>query len=235
MQSTSDKIEQVKKHRGFVHLYVLLLAVVVVLGVGCEDQKDKVIEEGTQRVARSAEEICPILIGAIVPELMLRTVDGKSFNLNEAIRSKPTVLIFYRGGWCPYCNMQLGQLREIEAEIIKYGYQIIAISPDKPKKLIESIDKHKMNYLLLSDSNMAVAKAFGIAFKLDESIIKKYDEYGIDLHDASGEKHYFLPVPAVFVVGTDGIIKFEYVNPNYKVRLDPNILLSVVKVGQEKD
>ncbi len=226
-----NKIEQVKKNFGFV----LLLAIMVALGAGCEDKKDKAIEEETQRVARSAEEICPILIGANVPELTLRTVNGKLFNLNEAIRNKPTVLIFYRGGWCPYCNMQLGQLQGIEPEIIKSGYQIIAISPDRPEKLSESIDKYKMNYLLLSDSNMAGAKAFGIAFKLDESTIKKYDEYGIDLVDASGEKHYSLPVPAIFVVGTDGIIKFEHVNPNYKVRLDPNILLSVVKYGQEKE
>ena len=226
-----NKNEQVKKMVGFV----LLLTVIVTLGAGCEDKKDKAVEEETQRVVRSAEEICPILIGANVPELTLRTVNGKLFNLNETIRNKPTVLIFYRGGWCPYCNMQLGQLQDIEAEIIKSGYQIIAISPDRPGKLSESIDKYKMNYLLLSDSNMAAAKAFGIAFRLDEATIKKYDGYGIDLVDASGEKHYSLPVPAVFVIGTDGIIKFEYVNPNYKVRLEANILLSVVKAGQEKE
>jgi peroxiredoxin len=216
-------------------LFITAALPILSVVAGCQDRKDKAVEEETQRAARSAHQICPILVGANVPELTLRTVDGELFNLNEAIRNKPTVLIFYRGGWCPYCNMQLGQLRDIEPEIIKYGYQIIAISPDRPKKLIESIDEHKMNYLLLSDSNMAVAKAFGIAFKLDDATLKKYEEYGIDLHDASGQKHYSLPVPAVFVIGTDGIIKFEYVNPNYAVRLDPNILLSVAKAGQEKE
>ena len=235
MRGTLNKIGQVKRHCGVVRLYVLLLAVAAVLGAGCENKKGKAIKETSPKVARSAEEISPILVGAVVPELVLQTVDGKSFNLNEAIGKKPTVLIFYRGGWCPYCSRNLGQLQEVEAEIIKYGYQIIAISPDRPGKLSESIDKHKMNYLLLSDSNMAAAKAFGIAFKSDETIIKKYDEYGIDLYDASGEKHYSLPVPSVFVVGIDGVIKFEYVNPNYKVRLDPSILLSVVKAGQEKE
>ena len=224
-----NKIKQIKKKFWFV----FLPAIVIILVAGCEDKKDKAIEEETQRTVRSAAEICPILIGANVPDLILRTVDGKLFNLNDAIQSKPTVLIFYRGGWCPYCNKQLAQLQEIEAEIIKSGYQIIAISPDRPEKLVVSIDKYKMNYLLLSDSNMAAAKAFGIAFKLDEATVKKYEGYGIDLVDASGEEHYYLPVPSVFVVGTDGIIKFEYVNPNYKVRLDPNILLSTVKAGQE--
>ena len=231
MQNTSERIGLVMKLFGFV----LLLAVIAVLGTPGKDKKDKALEEETHKVARSAEEICPILIGDSVPELTLRTVDGKLFNLNKALRNKPTVLIFYRGGWCPYCSKHLGQLQEIEAEIIKSGFQIIAVSPDRPAKLNESIDKHKMNYLLLSDSNMAGAKAFGIAYKLDDATIKKYDVYGIDLIGASGEKHYSLPVPAVFVIGTDGIIKFEYVNPNYKVRLESNILLSVVKEGQVRE
>jgi len=231
MQNTSDRIGLVMKLFGFI----LVLAVIVVLGAGGEDKKDKTLEEETHKVARSAEEICPILIGDSAPELTLRTVDGKLFNLNKVLKNKPTVLIFYRGGWCPYCSRHLGQLQEIEAKIIKAGFQIIAISPDRPAKLKESIDKHKMNYLLLSDSNMAGAKAFGIAFRLEDATIKKYDKYGIDLVGASGEKHYSLPVPAVFVIGTDGIIKFGYINPNYKVRLDANILLSVLKVDQERE
>lgn len=233
MQNASDKNGQAKEHCGTGYLHILLLAVIAIPTAGCEDGKNNTIE-AAQSAARSAEEICPILVGSAVPELTVRTVDGEPVDLNETIRNKPAVLIFYRGGWCPYCNTQLAQLQQIEAEIIKYGYQIIAISPDKPGKMAESIDEHKMNYLLLSDSDMAAAKAFGIAFKLDESTIKKYDEYGIDLYAASGEKHYSLPVPSVFVIGTDEIIKFEYVNPNYKIRLNPDILLSVVKAGQEK-
>ena len=213
-------------------LKLLLLLLVVCLGTSCKDTKDKTVGEITETVPSSAEEICPILVGDSVPDLVLLSVDANSFNLNEAITNKPAVLIFYRGGWCPYCNIQLGQLAQIEDEIIKAGYQIIAISPDKPEKLAVSIDKHKMNYLLLSDSSMAAAKAFKIAFKLDDETIRKYNEYGIDLYSETGQRHNLLPVPSVFVVGTDEIIKFEYVNPNYKVRLDPNILLAVVKGHQ---
>lgn len=232
MRGISDKIGQVKQRCGVIYLYVLLLAVAAIFTAGCENKRDSAIEKRSRGAARSAEEICPILVGDVVPELSLRTADGKSFSLNEAIWSKPTVLIFYRGGWCPYCSTHLGQLRDVEDEILKYGYQIIAVSPDRPEKLSESIDEHRLNYLLVSDSDMAAAKAFGIAFKLDKSTIKKYGEYGIDLYDASGEKHYSLPVPSVFVVGIDGVIMFEYVNPNYKVRLDADVLLSVVKAGQ---
>lgn len=211
---------------------VLLLVLVVCFVTGCEDKNDKAMVESAVRVAGSAEDIRPILVGQSVPELALRTVDGKLFDLNEAIRNKPTVLVFYRGGWCPYCITQLGQLAKIEAEIIKSGYQIIAISPDKSEKLAESINKHSMNYQLLSDSSMAGAKGFGIAFKVDDATIEKYKEYGIDLYSASGERHNLLPVPAIFVVGTDEVIKFEYVNPDYKVRLEADTLLSILKEKQ---
>ncbi len=181
----------------------------------------------------SAEDIRPILIGAAVPKLTLTTMDGSPFDLNAAITEKPTVLIFYRGGWCPYCNVQLGQLQNIEPKLIQLGYQIIAINPDRPAKLDQAIQKHKPNYLLLSDSKMIGARAFGLAFKVDEATLERYKNRGIDLEDASGEKHHLLPVPAVFVVGIDGIINFEYVNPNYKVRISPDLLLAAAKAALE--
>jgi peroxiredoxin len=123
----------------------------------------------------------------------------------------------------------MAQLLPIAQQIKDLGFQIIAISPDRPAKLTETIDKHQMGYTLLSDSTMAAAKAFGIAFKLDEPTLGKYAEYGINLDEASGQSHHLLPVPSVFVVGTDGIIKFEYVNPDYKIRIPPDVLLAAVK------
>ena len=179
------------------------------------------MNQRAHQLPTSAEDICPILVGAMVPKLTLTTVEGSLFDLNAAIAEKPTVLIFYRGGWWPYCNVQLGQLQNIEPQLIQSGYQIIAINPDHPAKLGQAIQKHKLGYLLLSDSKMIGARAFGIAFKVDKKMLEDYESFGVNLEEASGEKHHLLPVPAVFVVGTDGIIKFEYVNPNYKVRITP--------------
>ena len=129
--------------------------------------------------------------------------------------------------------MQLGQLQNIEPQLIQLGYQIIAINPDKPAKLGQAIQKYKLSYLLLSDSTMVGAQAFGIAFIVDEKTLERYKNLGIDLEVASGGKHYLLPVPAVFIVGTDGIIKFEYVNLNYKVRINPDLLLIAAKASLE--
>lgn len=111
------------------------------------------------------------------------------------------------------------------------GYQIIAISPDRPEKLKAGPKTEGVKYLLLSDSNVSAAKAFGLAYRVDTNTVKKYIQFGIDLEDASGETHHILPVPAAYVVGTDGIINFEYINPNYKVRIDPELLLKAAEIG----
>jgi peroxiredoxin len=109
------------------------------------------------------------------------------------------------------------------------GYQIVAISADRPSKLGESLDKHDIGFQLLSDSSMTAAVEFGLAWQAPESLVEKYTTYGIDLEAASGQAHHVLPVPAVFVVGTDGVVRFQYVNPNHRVRLDADVLLAAAK------
>jgi peroxiredoxin len=191
-------------------------------------------QDGSQHVvpvAGSAEEVCPIKVGATVPKVVLRSVDGVVVNLAEEISKKPTVLIFYRGGWCVYCNRQMSQLREIERAVLDLGYQLIAISPDRPEKLRETIDKYEFSYTLLSDSKAEAIKAFGLAFRVSQQTLDRYKTIHIDLEDASGESHHVLPVPAAFIVGTDGVIKYSYVNPNYRVRIDPDVLLVAAKAA----
>lgn len=109
------------------------------------------------------------------------------------------------------------------------GYQIIAISADRPSMLRESLDKHDLGFQLLSDSAMTAAVEFGLAWQVPESMVEKYTEYGIDLEAASGQSHQVLPVPAVFVVGTDSVVRFQYVNPDHRVRLDADVLLAAAK------
>lgn len=110
------------------------------------------------------------------------------------------------------------------------GYQIIAISADSPEYLSQSKHKHEMSYTLLSDHSMKGAMALGLAWQVNAEGLKMYKGYGIDLEKASGEKHHILPVPAAFVIGTDGKIAFAYVNPDYKVRVPATVLLEAAKV-----
>ena len=125
----------------------------------------------------------------------------------------------------------MGQLQEIAPELTKLGYRIIAISPDGVEKLRSSLDKNEVGFVLLSDSKMKAAIGFGVAFQADDATVEQLEDYGIDLEKASGEKHHQLPVPSVFLVGESGRIEFQYVNPDYKVRLDPDVLLAAARAA----
>jgi len=123
----------------------------------------------------------------------------------------------------------LGQLRDIETQINEMGFQLIGISPDRPANVRETSEKYKFRGPLLSDSRMTAALAFRLAYEVDETTLQQLKNYGVDLEEASGEKHHLLPVPAVFVVASSGIIQFSYVNPDYKVRLHPDLLLASLR------
>jgi len=175
----------------------------------------------------------PLKVGDAIPAINLMTPTGESFDLQAAVKKQPLVIIFYRGGWCPYCNRHLSDLQTIDPQLQELGYTIIAISPDIPAELAKSSEKNGLGYTLLSDSSMAAAKAFGLAFTVDDATLVKYEGYGIDLEAASGEKHHMLPVPAVFIAGTDGIIDFAHSDENYKKRLASAKVLAAAKAALE--
>ncbi len=206
--------------------YLLLLFITILL---TQYSAGESMIDDKKRVAESAEDICPIKVGEKIPSVNVRNTDSENVDLNKLTLGKKTVLIFYRGGWCPYCNLQLADLNKIENKLLKFGYQIVAISIDKPEKLKESLDKHKLNYTLLSDSKAEASTAFGLAFYVADDYNKMLLSHNMNLEEASGEKHHILPVPAVFIVDETGTIQFEYVNPDYKVRLNGEILLKAAE------
>lgn len=173
--------------------------------------------------------VTPILINSVIPDVNLKATDGATVSLREKVAEKPTLLVFYRGGWCPYCSRHMMDLQKIEKEIVGLGYQVLAISPDRPEELSKSINTGELTYTLLSDSPMDVSKAFGIAFKVDSKTVARYKELGIDLEKSSGYDHHLLPVPAVFIVDQEGVVKFTYVNPNYRERINGDVLLTAAK------
>jgi peroxiredoxin len=197
------------------------LLILLILFMGCS-HTDRGFEDSPQKVN-------PLLNGQMAPEVSLRDLNGTEVGLGKVLSAGPTVLVFYRGGWCPYCNLQLKGLRKIMNKTKKLGYQIVAISPDRPEKMNESKGKQKINYTLLSDSKLLAAQKFGLAYKLNPKTLKKFKKYGIDLVGASGETHFSLPVPAVYILDTKGKIHFSYVNPDYKTRIHEKILLSALK------
>lgn len=183
----------------------------------------------TERAASSAEAIRPLLPGMRVPDVALTTVASASPSLAAALDGKPTVVVFYRGGWCPFCNVQLGALQTVLPDLEKLGLRVVAMSPDRPEKLAPLIAKHHLGYTLLSDSSMCAAQAFGVSFRVEDGIVERYRSMQMDLEGDSGERHHLLPVPSVFIVDADGTVRFSYANPDYKVRLDPQVLLAAAR------
>lgn len=209
-----------------------LLPVLLILGLlggaahGEPGSKAKATEA---RVTAAAEETTPIEEGAQLPEAWLNDLEGAKKNLANLAAEGPVVLVVYRGGWCPYCNTQLQALAEARPELEALGYELIALSPDKPAKLKESIEEYEIDYTLLSDARAEAAKALGIAFKVDDDTVTKYKGYGIDLEEASGHDHHILPVPTVVIARTGGEVGFVFSDPDYKVRLSNEDLLAAAK------
>ena len=191
------------------------LLFISLLFIGCTNQLS---------IPLVAEDISPILIGETLPNANFQNPEGEYVQLKALLEEKPTVLVFYRGGWCPYCNVQLSGLVEIEEDVLELGYQIVAISPDDYKNLQSTIENNSTKYKLLSDPNGKFIKEIGIAFKTSSSL-KEY----ITGKGQKGETSPVMPAPTVMIVDKKGVIKFEYINPNYKERISGEMLLSVLK------
>jgi peroxiredoxin len=147
---------------------------------------------------------------------------GKEIVLSSLTASKPTVLVFYRGGWCPYCNRHLAALAEMEQEILDLGFQIIAISPDDCKNLSSTLDVDKVNYQIYADPGGKFIQDLGIAFSANDRT-KEYIS-----KKTKGKVTEILPVPTILIINTEGDILFEYINPNYTNRISGKLLLSVL-------
>ncbi len=185
-------------------------------------------------IAESSELVTPLLNGQMLPDVMTKTAEGKSITLASALDNQKTVLFFYRGGWCPYCNTQMGQLKELEPTLKKLGFKLVGISTDAPKDIQKSISKMDLGYQLLSDYDSTVSKAFGLAFFSSQKVTDRYlDKMNLTnplQKNAAGDERLVLPAPAIYVIDSKGLVQFNYVNPNYKVRLHQDVLLAAAKL-----
>jgi len=186
-------------------------------------------------VTGSADQIQPLDVGHNAPSAVMQTPDGQTVIMDTIYRRMPTVLVFYRGGWCPYCNTQLSDLAQFENDLRRLGFQIVAVSMDKPAELRSTLDKSELGYTLLSDADAQLTRAFGLAFRVDQPTIEKYTTYGIDLEAASGYDHHILPVPAIYLIDKAGMIHFAHWNPDYKARLSGQKVLEAAKQFDRTD
>ena len=193
--------------------FIGLLAVVAVMSARAEIPADPT-------------QVRPLPVGARAPMFEGVAADGKVRSFTPDGFRRPTIVIFYRGGWCPYCNMQLSDLRLVEPKLRERGFEIVFFSTDRPEILYSSLKAADIHYTLLSDSHLEAAKAFHVAYHLDDATIAKQKQYGVNLEETTGTTLHELPVPSVFIIDTTGTIRYVYSNPDYKVRLASDALLA---------
>lgn len=180
-------------------------------------------------VASSAEATNPLKAGQKLPDVSVKNEDGKSVPLSTYHQDSPLVIVFYRGSWCPICTRHFQELLQSYPEIKKLGASVIAISPDTVENSAANAKQLDLPFPLLSDSDLTAARKFGIAFKVDDATLTKYQGYGINLKKASGQDHESLPVPAVYIVDQSGKVVFAHSNPNYRERLESNRIVEELK------
>jgi peroxiredoxin len=143
--------------------------------------------------------------------------------------SRPIVLTFYRGSWCPYCNLQLNAYLEILDELEELGARLVAISPMTPDNSLSFAEKEALRFTVLSDAGAEVAERYGITFTVDGAYREVHRAGGVDLSQLNGDETWRLPAPATFVIDSDGTVRFAHVDGDYRWRLEPSALLAAVR------
>ncbi|HEX3942615.1 MAG TPA: peroxiredoxin-like family protein [Rhizomicrobium sp.] len=187
-----------------------------------------VMHRATADLIASGQALNAKKAGDKAPEFTLKDQDGNPISLASLLTRGPVVASFYRGAWCPYCNMDLQALQAALPEIEARGANLIAISPQTPPNSRKSQRDNKLAFPILSDDKSRVAAAYGLRFSLPDYLVELYKGFKNDLPTFNDDPAWVLPMPARYVIGSDGIIAYAEVNPDYTQRPDPSELLPVL-------
>ncbi|MDK2973054.1 MAG: hypothetical protein PWP23_2809 [Candidatus Sumerlaeota bacterium] len=170
-----------------------------------------------------------IAVGQPAPRFVLPNAKGEAIGLSALLANGPVVISFYRGSWCPYCNLQLRAMQDRLPDIEKLGGQLVAVSPEVPDESLSLIEKAELKFAVLSDKDAQVAAQYGVAWKIPEPILDHMrNDRGLDLARINDGNDTVLPIPATFVVSPDGIVTWRYVNVDYRRRAEPDDVIAAL-------
>jgi peroxiredoxin len=167
--------------------------------------------------------------GDRAPAIVLGNVHGKTVNVGTQLKNGPVVVTFYRGGWCPYCNLELRAFQQILPDIKAAGASLVAISPEKPDDTLTTAQKNSLSFEVLSDVGQKVGRAFGLVYQFSDELKSAYGGFGLDVPSKNGADEWALPISATYVIDRDGMIIYAYTDPDYRDRADPLDVLKVLK------
>ncbi|MFC5185482.1 peroxiredoxin-like family protein [Actinomadura harenae] len=196
-----------------------------------EDVK-AVMDAAAAGLAASGQADKALTVGDTAPGFSLPSADGKTVALDELLAAGPVVLTFYRGAWCPYCNLTLHALQQHHDQITERGARLVAVSPQIPDESLTLTEKHALTFDVLSDVGSDTAAAYGLAFEVTEELAALYDKLGFDLQRVNAGHPRTLPLPATYVIGTDHTIAWAFVDTDYTTRAEPaEILTALTALG----
>ena len=167
--------------------------------------------------------------GDAAPDVTLPDALGKPVRLSDVWTKGPLVVIFYRGGWCSYCNLQLRAWQQHMGELSRLGATLLAISPQTPENSMSTAEENELAYPVLSDSSLDAANGFNIALTLPPELIDLYASVGTQVPILNGNGQWVLPVPATYVIDQDGQIQFAHVEADYRERAEPTDVIAAIE------
>ncbi|KAJ5814882.1 hypothetical protein N7474_006659 [Penicillium riverlandense] len=167
--------------------------------------------------------------GSAFPNFQLSDATGNKVTLNELLAKGPILVSFYRGEWCPFCNLELRALQNHLDEFRKRGVTLVAVSPELPDQSLSTSEKLSLKFPVLSDVDNQLAKQLGLLFAQPESMRTVFDKFGVDWNQRYGSDHLEVPVPATFLVDKKGIVRNFFVNPEYQYRLEPETAIQWIE------
>jgi len=185
-----------------------------------------IMDHATNELVRSGARSESLMEGDQIEDFILMDAHGSPVRLQQLLSEGPVVVVFYRGGWCPYCNIELRGLQRVLPQIRKLGASLVAISPQLPDNSLSTEENNSLEFPVLSDVGNTVARRFGIVFTLPDDLLETYEVFQHGLRKLNGEDGAReLPIPATFVLDRNGVIQLAYVDEDYTRRLDPELIL----------
>ena len=166
--------------------------------------------------------------GDIFPSFNLPNAKGEVIKSLSLLDNGPLVIAFYRGGWCPYCNIELKALQNALPQIKEKGAQLVAISPESPDNSLTTQEKNELSFEVLTDKDNNFARDLSLVYKLPESLIALYNKFGLSLEASQGNANFELPIAATYVIDTNGKIIYDFVQVDYKLRADTSAILEAL-------
>ncbi|ALK34767.1 peroxiredoxin-like family protein [Burkholderia plantarii] len=188
-----------------------------------------IMERATAELIAGGQAGRAIKAGERAPQFTLRDQNGQDVASADLLAQGPLVVTFYRGVWCPYCNIELQALNAVLPRLREYGANLVAISPQTPVNSRKSVRENRLDFPVLSDAHGETAAAFGLRFALPDYLVDLYKQLKNDLPVANDDPSWTLPMPARYVIGRDGIVLYSEVNPDYTHRPEPDDLFPVLE------